>query len=251
MDWKKFTFIGLLSLVIFSASFFMVTESARYYTFFYAEGAWQPLYLAGLLELFLLLLAAIKISSNRIFYITQKSIMVGIFFVIIFAAGMQAVKPTLDSLVTARKETQYSEILKQEYENLQRDREVFKDQNQRRNTAIASAERRKIVGDLKAMWEAGTDSNTGAVALTNILLLFIIRFLVQLSNVFSATVLGRYYRKKDKVAKLSEKDQVLQRFPGAKCTKDSNGFVVKAGYRDIGRGNSAKAAWSDAFDRYV
>lgn len=249
MNWKKGIFVGLLCAVIFTASFFMVTESARYYTFFYEKGAWQPIYLAGLLELFLLLLAAVKITDRRPLFWIQKSIMVGIFFVIIFAAGMQAIKPTLDSIVQIQKESAYTELLKREYENLERDRDVFVEQNQKRNTAITAKERRRILDDLRDVWESDLVSNKGAVALTNILLLFVIRFLVQLANVFSATILGKYYRTKGERNEISEKDRVLSRFPDSRCFKAGEIFVVRSNYRDIGKGKSALAAWKDAAER--
>ena len=58
MNWKKIIFLTTFSIFILFASFFMITESARYYRLFYDQGSWQPLYLATLLELFVLVLAA-------------------------------------------------------------------------------------------------------------------------------------------------------------------------------------------------
>ena len=193
---KKAFFLTVLITIICSASFFMITESARYYKFFYNNGAWQPIYLAGLLELFVLVLATIKIKARWYFILIQKIIMVGIFNAIIFAAGMQAIEPTLDSLTQINRETELVEILKDEVQDLKKDKETFVDQKQRRNTAIAAIERRKIIDDLTSILKQNVTTNTGIIALINIILLFSIRFLVQLANIFCATLLGNYYRQK-------------------------------------------------------
>ena len=95
INFKKSLFVGVLAIIVAFASFFMITESARYYKHFYEIGAWQPLYLAALLEMFVLVLAVIRIGRSKLFVSMQKLIMVGVFCAIIFAAGMQAVNPTL------------------------------------------------------------------------------------------------------------------------------------------------------------
>ena len=124
-NWKKSLFVSILSVVIIFASFFMITESARYYRHFYEVGAWQPLYLAALLELFVLSLAVIRIGKSKMFLLVQKLIMVGVFCSIIFAAGMQAVNPTLESLAQVTKQEQLGGILQKEYDSLIEDRAVF------------------------------------------------------------------------------------------------------------------------------
>ena len=143
MNWKKFTFTLVLGIIIILASFFMITESARYYTFFYESGAWQPLFLASLLEIFVLALAVMKIGVRRVFNFIQKFIMISVFTVIITAAGIQAINPTLESLETVAQQEQLSGILQEEYQNLKKDRDVFEKQKQRGNTAIARCARQR------------------------------------------------------------------------------------------------------------
>jgi hypothetical protein len=253
---KKTIFLVILGIIILAASFFMITESARYYRIFYEPGAWQPLYLAGLLELFVLVLATIKIGSNKFFNIIQKLIMAGVFGVIIFAAGIQAVNPTLESVAMIEQKEALTDILKQEYENLQKDREVFERQKQKRNTAIASAERRKIVEDFKNLFNQDVTTNKGRVALINILLLFCIRFLVQLSNVFCASMLGFYFRIREKdTKKKTSKQLVLEIHPEAVCKfkKGAASFLifknktVENSKNTLGKGLTAGKAWESAY----
>ena len=259
MDWKKFTLVSVLSIIIILASFFMITESARYYTFFYEQGAWQPLYLASLLELFVLVLAVIRIGAKRTFHFLQKIIMVGVFAVIIFAAGVQAINPTLESLEVVSKQEALSDILKEEYKTLQEDRDVFDKQKQKTNTAIAAAERRKIVNDLKDLFNQEVKTNKGRVALINILLLFTIRFLVQLSNVFCASMLGVYFRFSDKEEEevKTNKGVVLKLYPKAICKllpKQGAYYVFKdetpenrSSAGTLGKGLTPKRAWENSF----
>jgi hypothetical protein len=272
MNWKKFTFTLILGIIIILASFFMITESARYYTFFYESGAWQPLFLASLLEVFVLALAAMKIGTKRIFNFIQKIIMISVFTVIIAAAGIQAINPTLESLETVSKQEALSDILKEEYKTLQKDRDVFVKQKQRRNTAIAAAERRKIVNDLKSLFNQDVKTDKGRVALINILLLFTIRFIVQLSNVYCASMLGVYFRHKNntkekrtmkwnifKIFKKKPEKIVLNRFPNAVCRKvvlrNKTRYKIFTdsvpGSKIIAAGQSRELAWKSVKRKHM
>ena len=259
MDWKKFTFVSILSIIIILASFFMITESARYYTFFYESGAWQPLFLASLLEIFVLALAVMKIGARRIFNFVQKIIMISVFTVIITAAGIQAINPTLESLETVSKQEELSGILKDEYQNLQKDRDVFEKQKQRGNTAIAAAERRKIVNDLKELFNQDIKTDKGRVAILNIVMLFTIRFIVQLANVFCASMLGVYFRgeRKEDLKKKTVKQVVIELYPHAICKllpKQGAYYVFKdelpetrSSAGTLGKGITPTRAWENSF----
>ncbi len=258
INWQKPIFISILLIIIGFASFFMITESARYYTHFYEEGAWQPLYLAALLELFVIVLAVIKIGRSRTFLAFQKFIMIGVFGAIIFAAGMQAVNPTLESLATIENKEQLGDILKEEYEQLKKDREVFNQQRQKTRTAISTIERKKIVEDLKNLFkQSDVKTDTGRVALVNIILLFSIRFLVQIANIFCASMLGVYFRFSREVKEEEEDSataKVKKIHPNAVCRfKDLHKFYVvfsdDAESKGIGKGKTPKKAWENAFQR--
>lgn len=256
MNWKKFTFTLILGIIIILASFFMITESARYYTFFYESGAWQPLFLASLLEIFVLALAVMRIGTKKVFNFVQKFIMVSVFTVIITAAGIQAINPTLESLETVSKQEQLSGILKDEYQNLQKDRDVFEKQKQRSNTAIAAAERRKIVEDLKDLFNQDIKTDKGRVALLNIIMLFSIRFIVQLANVFCASMLGIYFRGGRKEDIRTAKQVVIDLYPHAICEllPKQNAYYVfkddlpqtKSSAGQLGNGKTITEAWGNS-----
>lgn len=257
INWRKSIFVSILTLIIAFASFFMITESARYYRHFYEAGAWQPLYLAALLEMFVLVLAVIKIGKSRTFHMIQKFIMIGVFASIIFAAGMQAVNPTLESLATIQNKEQLGEILKDEYEELKKDREIFDKQRQKTRTAISTMERKKIVEDLKKLFEqSDVKTDTGRVALINILLLFGIRFLVQISNIFCASMLGVYFRfrKDDEEGEQTSKNMVRKIHPKATCKWRTmhKAYIIfndDVMTRGIGKGVTPKKAWDNAYKK--
>ena len=257
INWKKSIFVSILAVIIAFASFFMITESARYYKHFYEAGAWQPLYLAALLELFVLSLAVIKIGRSKMFHALQKFIMIGVFCAIIFAAGMQAVNPTLESLATIQNKEQLGEILKDEYEELKKDREIFDKQRQKTRTAISTMERKKIVEDLKNLFkQSDVKTDTGRVALVNILLLFSIRFLVQIANIFCASMMGVYFRTRKEVeeGEQTSKDMVQKIHPKAMCkfrTMHSCYIIFNDDVmtRGIGKGITPKKAWDDAYKK--
>jgi hypothetical protein len=254
IDFKKIIFVSLLAIIIACASFFMITESARYYKHFYESGAWQPLYLAGLLEIFVLALAVIKIGKTKMFLMLQKFIMVGIFFAIIFAAGMQAVNPTLESLAEISNKQELSSILKEEYNTLKEDRAIFDKQRQKTRTAISTMERKKIVEDLKKLFEQDVKTDIGIVAMVNILLLFGIRFLVQIANIFCASMLGVYFRIRKIDEEDSSKNRVLNIHPNAICkfvARQTRYVVFESDVkrRGIGAGLTPKKAWDSAYRR--
>ena len=128
-----------------------------------------------------------RIGTKKVFNFLQKLIIVSVSTVIITAAGIQAINPTLESLETVAKQEALSDILTEEYQTLKKDRDVFEKQKQRGNTAIAAAERRKIVNDLKELFNQDIKTDKGRIALLNIVMLFTIRFIVQLANVFCAS----------------------------------------------------------------
>ena len=254
INWKKSLFVSILAIIVAFASFFMITESARYYRHFYETNAWQPLYLAALLEMFVLVLAVIRIGKSRMFLLVQKLIMIGVFSAIIFAAGMQAVNPTLESLAQVTKQEQLGDILQEEYKNLVQDRAVFDKQKQKTRTAISTMERKKIVEDLKNLFDQEVETDTGRVALINILLLFSIRFLVQIANIFFASMIGVYFRFENKIdeGKLSAKEMVRRIHPKAECKfrdmhKKFCVFNDDIMTKGIGVGTTPKKAWEDAY----
>ncbi len=221
---KKPLFIILLLGLIASASFWMILESSLYYNSFYQE-SWKGFYLAELLELFAITLAVIKIG-NLPLRILAKSIMCAIFAVIIFAAGMQAINPTLQSMAKSNQKKDLVHVLQEEVKTLKVDFTVFSGSLQKTNTAITANERRKMVAELVGVLKSDVSSNSGNVALANIILLLSIRFLIQLANLCCAGMVGNYYRTARVIPK--EKKKAAKSFCQCGC-----GMHVKDGRRYI------------------
>ena len=117
-------------------------------------------------------------------------------------------------------------------------------------------DRKKIVEDLKELFNQDVKTDKGRVALVNILLLFGIRFLVQISNIFFASMLGVYFRYHEVVEEeLTAKELVRKIYPEAECKrKIGKGFWIYDRYdritkRGIGSGKTPKQAWDSAFRR--
>lgn len=249
----------VLLMAVCGASFFMVVESAKYYENFYLNSeAWKALYLAILLEIFALILVIVKIKDHKIYTFVSKFILIPLVFIaIISAAGMQAIKPTLDSVASIQKESGLVELLKQEVVDLRADKELFDKQKQKRNTAIAAAERRNAIKTLTEVMQKDAVSNTGTIALLNILLLFGIRIVVQIVNLHCANAIGITYREYRKTKlepdievepeDVSYKNIVTKEFPDAKCVKRKNEYVVLIENIKCGKGIVSQAAWKDAY----
>ena len=161
----------------------------------------------------------------------------------------------MESLETVAKQEALSDILKEEYQTLKKDRDVFEKQKQRGNTAIAAAERRKIVEDLKSLFNQDIKTDKGRVALLNIIMLFTIRFIVQLANVFCASMLGVYFRtEKVDTGEKTIKDKVRAIYPDAVCkVRMEHGgkyFIFKNPelHGSLGSGRVPSSAWRNAYE---
>ena len=189
---KKLLFILALFIIAVSSSCFMVYESSKFYSMHYMN-AWQGIWLAAMLEAFVMLLAMIRVGG--VFrQLGQKSLMFLLFCIIIFAAGLYAVKPTLDSVTSNTQHEDLKETLKNEVEMLDNELKVFDAQNQKGNTAKTAIRRNKAVQELKVLLRQKKSSNTGNTALIYIILLFVIRIAVQTSNIYCAWMIGYVYR---------------------------------------------------------
>ena len=189
---KKALFISGLVTVAVSASIFMVYESSKFYASHYMND-WQGIWLAAMLEMFVMLLAMVKIGG--VFrQIAQKSMMMIIFFIIIFAAGLYAVAPTLKSFTTAKQNQALQELLGNEIKSLDDELKVFDKQKQRGNTAKSANRREKAYTELKELLKKDVVTNKNEIAIINIILLFIIRLAVQTANIYCAWMIGFIYR---------------------------------------------------------
>ncbi len=190
---KKWVFITILSGVVCGASFFMVTESAGFYERFYPDGSWRGLYLAALLEGFLLILAMIRVGG-RLHRFLSAAVMLGIFSAIIFSAGMQAVAPILKTMEKSSAEEKLVGVLNLELKTLNEDSGAFERSRQKGNLALTAVQKRKIFKELKDVHRNSTVGEAGKASMITMGLLLMIRFLIQMANLLCARAIGMVYR---------------------------------------------------------
>lgn len=258
---KRMAFLVILSIIIFMASGFMVMESAAYYVNYYGFGAWQPLYLAALLEGFLISTAIIKVGKWW-FKALANIIMTGLFCVIIAAASMNSISPSIETIDNNAKKEVLFNIIQNEHETLTKESDVLMNGSTYSMNQAASR-RTKNIDDLKNILkqEEKVKDNT-KIAILNVWLFIIIRFLIQLGNLYCAKVFGIVYRTKpeqdipivsvidtDNMV-ITPKDVVLSYYPDAVCTKIGHGYMIKFGDNVINSVSTSRQAWAEA-EKYI
>jgi len=187
---KKKLFLILLLSLILSTSVFLVIESAKYYNSFFTH-VWKGLFLAILLEAFVLTLAITKMYRLPL-RIIQKTLMLSVFIIIVFTASLYHVNPIIEFIAKSKSSNEVSVIIKDEILNLKEDLLLFDKQKQRLNTA-KSANRR--YDTFKSLLSVVNEKEDISIALyLDIAILILIRLVLQTCNLFCAGMLGSYYR---------------------------------------------------------
>ena len=187
---KKTLFLTLLLSLILSTSTFLIIESAKYYNEFFVH-IWKGMFLAVLLEAFVLTLAVTKIY-NLPLRIIQKTLMLSVFVIIVFTASLYHVNPIIELISKSESNSEVQAIIKDEINNLKEDLLLFDKQKQKLNTAKSANRRydtfRSLVSTLNEK-----DDVSYALYL-DIFILIAIRLVLQTCNLFCAGMLGSYYR---------------------------------------------------------
>jgi len=200
---KKTLFLILLLGLILSTSIFLIIESAKYYNSFFVH-IWKGMFLAILLEAFVLTLAITKVYRLPL-RIIQKTLMLSVFVIIVFTASLYHINPIIELISRSKSKSEVQAVIKDEILNLKEDLLLFDKQKQRLNTAKSANRRyntfRALVSTLKEK-----DEVSYALYL-DIFILIAIRLVLQTCNLFCASMLGSYYRigKKTPVLPVLEK----------------------------------------------
>lgn len=187
---KKNLFQILLLSLVLSASTFLVLESTKYYNGFFTQ-TWKSLFLAILLEAFVLTLAVTKVYRLPL-RIIQKTLMLSVFVIIVFTASLHHVNPIIESISNAKRTDDVSSIIKEEMNNLKEDLKVFDKQKQKLNTAKSANRRYESFRGLLLNVEKKDDVSIALYL--DIFILIAIRLILQTCNLFCAGMLGSYYR---------------------------------------------------------
>ncbi|TET77129.1 MAG: hypothetical protein E3J43_06210 [Candidatus Heimdallarchaeota archaeon] len=152
---------------------------------------WKGLFLAILLEAFVLTLAITKVY-RLVLRVVQKSLMLSVFVIIVFTASLYHVNPIIESISKSKNQNEVSSIIKEEILNLKEDLLLFDKQKQKLNSA-KSANRR--YDTFRSLLSVVNEKEDVSVALyLDIAVLILIRLILQTCNLFCASMLGSYYR---------------------------------------------------------
>jgi hypothetical protein len=188
---RKPLFITLLATLILSTSAFLIMESSKYYTQFYPT-AWQPLFLAVLLESFVITLAMARVYKLPL-RVVQKILMLSVFSIIVMTASLHHVAPIINSISQSKSQDKIASIVKEEMQNLKDDLAIFDKQKQKLNTALSVKRRHSVFKSL--LRTVNQQKHVSVAVYFDIAILIAIRLILQCCNLFCASMLGSYYRK--------------------------------------------------------
>ena len=152
---------------------------------------WKGLFLAILLESFVLTLAITKVYRLPL-RIVQKTLMLSVFIIIVLTASLHHVNPIIESISKSKSQNEMSAIIKDEILNLKKDLLLFDKQKQKLNTA-KSANRR--YNTFRSLLSTTKEKKDVSIALyLDIAILILIRLVLQTCNLFCAGMFGSYYR---------------------------------------------------------
>ena len=168
----------------------MVLESADFYRQFYDENSSVDfgLWAAVLNEVFLVIMSAVWLpaiskGTKKVFHpgnLLIKVIMLFLFINTVGGASLNVIQTNLTKLQEEENRVGALESLKQQLESDKEAIKAFVDQKQRTNTAIAAKNLREINNELRQL----EMNKKSVIALwLDILMLFILRFTIQLANI--------------------------------------------------------------------
>jgi hypothetical protein len=199
--------------------------------------------------------------------------MVGIFFVIVGSAAFNAVYPTLDGLEKVKQEQQLQKLQDNQLETTQKTVEYYMSLGVQVHTMKALKEYQDAMENAQKSFTADeVIVHNGTIAVVNIWLFILIRFLVQIANLICARTIGVIYRgeivkdikmpnsniKKSDIKncpvshvivedkKNQKKGDVLKKYPNAVCVRNDEGkYEVRDGENVLAVANHQKYAWRE------
>lgn len=203
----------ILIPLIFLASLFMVLESGEYYaSAFYLGNQFKGYWSAALVEMFLVVFSVLYFSKRPVLNIAIKSLMVGLFVVMIAGASLKIISPLLTELSTTDRNTRLIDYMLEENNQSKASMALLK--GQRTNTALQAKYQRELSKDIR---KALTEENRSSWMIwVSILFTAFLRFAVQSANLVLAHILGFLWRENFNRKKKTAKRDKLGRFVGKK-----------------------------------
>lgn len=197
----------------------MILESAEFYSKYYASTSYYflspGLWAAALCEIFMIILSAARIyrpeKQNSTHWMNYfiKSILVLLFIITVAAASLNVVQEKIIHINNNKNNLEIIHLLKEQRQNTKDTFDVFVNQHQRVNTALSFREQKKINDDLRL---ALKQQKSNFSLWSEVIILFLLRFSVQLANVVSVWIASWLYRleKQEKaiIKPVTKKDKI-------------------------------------------
>ena len=214
----------------------MVMESAGYFKRLYSAASlpeFMGWYTAILAEAFqIVLIMALPDEKEKAGFKAFLLLIVTLIYVLsVFTAGMNIGKPMISSWSNSDRKENLLSVLKQEQKSLTKDLELFKNQNQRLNTAKTVKARRQSFQELKTHLKK-EHSVSEFLVKVELIALWLLRVLIQLANLCCARIVGTLWTRSTKdnhkaestISERKEKPEIIRKWK-AKYTREENGFI--------------------------
>jgi hypothetical protein len=233
---KRYVLTLPLVVLCLAGSTYMVLESAGYFKKLYTMVGlpeFMGWYTAILSEAFqvILIMALPNEKEKAGFKYFLLLIVVLIYILNVFAAGMNVGKPMIASWSNSDRKEKLLTVLEQEQRSLNKDLELFQNQNQRLNTATTVKAKRQSFQEIKTHLKSEKTVNHMLVQI-ELFALWLLRVLIQLANLCLARIVGTLWTRSNKynhkaentILKRKEKPEIIRKWK-AKYTREENGFI--------------------------
>ena len=230
---KRFFVSVILATLCLAGSSYIVLESAGYYQKLYiladlpGEMGWYTAILSEAFQFMLVILLPTR-KENRIRWHALLVIIVLIYTITIFSAGMNVGKPFIEKWNRSKTNDKLYSILLEEQKALNGQIKLLHDQKQKLNTVISIKAGRHSFQEIKnhLKKELPVDSTLIQVELAA---LWLLRILIQLANLFCSRMIALNWKTKTVreapiQGRATLKTRVVRKWK-AKYTREESGFV--------------------------
>jgi hypothetical protein len=235
-DMKRYVLTFPLVVLCMVGSTYMVLESAGYFKRLYTLVGlpeFMGWYTAILSEAFqiILVMALPNDEKKAGFKYFLLLIVILIYILNVFAAGMNVGKPMIASWSKSDRNEKLLNVLEQEQQSLTKDLELFQNQNQQLNTAKTIKAKRQSFQEIKSHLSNEQPLNLMLVQV-ELSALWLLRVLIQLANLCCARIVGILWTNSNKskskagntIRDRENTPEIIRKWK-AKYTRKENGFI--------------------------
>jgi hypothetical protein len=233
---KRHLMTLLLGTLCLTGSTYMVLESAGYFQKLYLMAGlsgsmgWYTAVLSEAFQLTLVVFLPNNHDSKGFKYFLV-TIIVMIYFLSVFAAGMNVGKPLIERWSRMNQNGELFRVLKEEQQSLQDDLLLFQKQNQQLNTALTVKEKRRSYQEIKDYLMKAPPFDALLIQI-ELVTLWLLRVLIQLANLCCGRLLANIWSQKERNTPLDignqnqqiDKPEVIRKWK-ARYTRQDKGFI--------------------------